>query len=243
MRTALITGASRGIGRGIAESLAHEGFGLTVTSRSADELADVSRSLMDAGAARVLHSPANLADRDALPALVSQHRDAFGGMDALILSGGVGTASPLADTDMTRADKTVEVNFMSALSLIKAALPSLRLAASESPYGARVIILASITGVYAEPNLAVYGATKAALLSITESLNAEESSRGVMATAIAPGYVATDMSAWTADRIAPTEMIQVSDVVSVVNMLLSLGQTTSIPRLVMSRSGSSGYEA
>ena len=74
-------------------------------------------------------------------------------------------------------------------------------ATADRKRGARVIALASITGVYAEPGLAVYGASKAALISLMETLNAEESANGVMATAIAPAYVATDMSAWTADTI------------------------------------------
>jgi 3-oxoacyl-[acyl-carrier protein] reductase len=165
-------------------------------------------------------------------------------MDALVLSGGVGTAGPIATMHARRADKTLEVNFTSALTLIQHALPLLRMAAHADPgHGARVIVLASITGIYAEPGLAAYGASKAALISLADTLNAEESGNGVMATAIAPGYVDTDMSAWTTDTIPAATMIPVEDVVVVVRMLLSLGRTTCIPRIILSRAGTGGYNA
>jgi 3-oxoacyl-[acyl-carrier protein] reductase len=76
-----------------------------------------------------------------------------------------------------------------------------------------------------------------------ESLNAEESGNGVSATAIAPGFVETDISAWTTDTIPADQMINVSDVVDVVDMLLRLSRNVFISRIVMARAGSSGYEA
>ncbi|WP_432989932.1 SDR family NAD(P)-dependent oxidoreductase [Dactylosporangium sp. CA-233914] len=243
MRSALVTGASRGIGHGIALQLARDGFGLTVTSRSRADLAKAAEELVAAGAPEVTHIAADLADRESLLAVADLHRECFGSMDALVLSGGVGTAGALHSIDLRRADKTVAVNFMSAVTLVRAALPALRAAGAASPHGARVIVLSSITGAYAEPGLAVYGATKAALLSLAESLSAEEGHNGVLATAVAPAYVATDMSAWAADRIDPSAMIPVSDVVAVVRMLLQLGRNTSIPRIVLARSGTSGYQA
>jgi len=103
--------------------------------------------------------------------------------------------------------------------------------------------LASITGAYAERGLGVYAASKAALLNLVETLNVEESPHGVTATALAPGYVDTDMTAWVADRVSPDSMIPVSDITQVVDMLLCLSPRTVINRIVLSRSGSSGYSA
>src|SRR5690606_12038575 len=103
--------------------------------------------------------------------------------------------------------------------------------------------MSSITGVFAEPGLAAYGATKAALISLAETLNAEESGGGVMATAIDPAYVNTDMSAWTTDTVPAEQMLDVADVVAVVRMLLELGRSASVTRIVLSRSGTSGYRA
>ena len=103
--------------------------------------------------------------------------------------------------------------------------------------------LASITGVYAESNLAVYGATKAALISLTESLNLEEAVNGVTATAIAPGYVDTDMAAWVHDSIAPDAMIGVNDIVELVDALLQLSANAVVGQLIVSRAGTDGRRA
>lgn len=143
-----------------------------------------------------------------------------------------------------RVDETFAVNVKSTIAIVQCALPLLRDAAVTDPrHGARVIALASITGAYAEPGLAAYGGSKAALISLMETLNAEEPGNGVMAAAIAPAYVDTDMSAWTTGVISAESMIQIDDVVAVACMLLELGHTASIPRIVISRSGANGYGA
>ncbi|MGD9958092.1 SDR family NAD(P)-dependent oxidoreductase [Nocardioides sp.] len=244
MRTALVTGASRGIGRGIAFELARQGFGLTVTSRRDEDLGRLAAELTVAGAPRVVRVAADLSDRTSPAAIVEHHRQAFGAMDCLILSGGVGTGGPLEELPAARVDKTIAVNLTSAITLVQAGLPLLRAAAvARREHGARVIALSSISGVHAEPGLAVYGASKAALISLMEALNAEESGNGVMATAVAPAYVATDMSAWVTDALPVEAMIPVDDVVAVVRMLLGLGATTSLTKIVLSRSGTTGLSA
>jgi short-subunit dehydrogenase len=234
MRTALVSGASRGIGLAVARDLAAQGYGLTITARDAAALEKRATELTVAGAPEVVPCAADLADSAALPGVVARHEAAFGAMDALVLSGGVGSAGPLA------------VNLVSAVVLVQAALPLLRRAAAAPPgerTGARVILFSSITGVYAEPGLAVYGASKAGLVSLAETLNAEESGNGVLVTAIAPGYVDTAMSDWTKDTIPAESMIQVEDIVRIVRTLLELGRTASIPRIVVARSTAQGYGA
>ncbi|MDF2472217.1 MAG: oxidoreductase [Rhodococcus erythropolis] len=165
-------------------------------------------------------------------------------MRALVLNAGVGTSGRVADYPMRRFDKTVAVNLRTPFALLQASLPLLRTAAdADLAGGAKVIALASMAGVYAESGLAVYGATKAALISMVEALNAEESGNGVSATAIAPGYVDTDMSAWTHDRITPETMIKVDDIVELVDGLLKLSSRAVVPKVVMTRAGTNGYSA
>jgi short-subunit dehydrogenase len=165
-------------------------------------------------------------------------------MSMLVLAAGVGTASGVEDATIRRTEKTFRVNYFARLRLIQLCLPQLREVALRRPkVGSRIVGLSSITGQFPEPKLAVYGSSKAALMSLLETVNAEESGRGVMATAIAPAYVATDMSAWVSDKIPIETMIPASDIATLVRMIARLDKRTSIPRLVVSRSGTASHEA
>ncbi|MEV6217963.1 SDR family oxidoreductase [Nocardia sp. NPDC051833] len=243
-KSALITGASRGIGLGIANRLAQQGYSLTITARDADRLTAVAADLRALGAPEVVAVAADMADEDGIARLLAEHADRYATLSALILNAGVGTAGALADSSMKRFDKTVAVNVRAPLQLVQGALPMLRAAAAADPaHGAKVVALSSITGVYAEAGLAVYGAAKAAMISLLATLNAEESGNGVTATAIAPAYVDTDMSAWIHDRIPPERMLAVNDVVEMVDSLLRLSARAVVPTIVMSRAGTDGYRA
>jgi len=237
-RSALVTGASRGIGLGIASSLARQGYGLTITARDATVLESVAADLLALGAPRVRPVAADLADREAPEQIVHQHAAEFGSMDALVLNAGVGTAGPIGDYPMKRFDKTVDVNLRAPFALLQRALPLLRAGARAHPdRGSKVIALSSLTGVYAEAGLAAYGATKAAMLSLVETLNAEESAQGVSGTALAPGYVETDMSAWIQDKIPANTMIRVDDIIELVDGVLRLSSRAVVSTIVITRAG------
>ncbi|MBJ8348301.1 SDR family oxidoreductase [Antrihabitans sp. YC2-6] len=242
-KSALVTGASRGIGLGVAKRLAHMGYSLTVTARDPERLETVAQDLAADGTA-VRAIAGDLSDPEHLVRLTEEHEKRHGSMTALILNAGVGTAGNIADFPLRRFDKTFAVNVRAPFQLLQQSLPLLRAGATENPdRGAKVVSLASITGVYAERGLAVYGATKAALISLTQTLNAEESGRGISATTIAPGYVDTDMSKWTQDTIPPNEMLEVNDIVEMVAAILQLSSRAVIPNIVMTRAGTDGYGA
>ena len=175
---------------------------------------------------------------------MAAHEAAFGTMHALVLNAGVGTAGTIGEFSQRRFDKTVAVNLAAPFALVQQALPLLRKAAAADPArGAKVVALSSITGVYAERNLAAYGATKAALISLMATLSAEESGNGVSATAIAPAYVDTDMSAWIKDTIPAESMIATNDIVELVDALLRMSARAVVPSIVVSRAGASPYGA
>ena len=244
MTSALVTGASRGIGLGIATRLAERGYSLTISARGAERLESVADRLREAGAEEVRAVAADLADPEATARVVETHRETFGSMKALILNAGVGTAGPIAEFPARRFDKTVAVNLNAPFALIQAALPLLRAEAENDPArGSKIVALSSITGVYAEAGLAAYGATKAALISLVETLNAEESGNGISASALAPAYVDTDMSDWIKDKIPAESMIEVNDVVEIVDALLKLSSRAVVPKLVLSRAGAGLYTA
>lgn len=241
-RTALVTGASRGIGLGIAVSLAERGYALTVTSRSSGALEDVAEQLRAAGSPSVLAVPADVADEDAMAELARRHEDEHGALSALVLAAGVGSAGEIAGYPLKRWDKQFAVNVRSAFVLVNRLLPLMRQTAAARPGGvSRVIALASIEAIYPEPGLGAYGASKAALVSLCSSVNTEESGRGVAATAVSPGYVDTDMSTWVHGEVPPEAMIPVADVVGVVDAVLHLSARTVLPHVVMTRAGTTGY--
>jgi NAD(P)-dependent dehydrogenase (short-subunit alcohol dehydrogenase family) len=241
---ALVTGASRGIGHGIALRLASRGHALTVAARDQERLASVADELRAAGAPDVQPVAGDIADEGYLAELVAAHADRFGKADALVLNAGVGSAGPLADFHPRRFDKQVTVNLRAPFVLLQHAMPLLRKAAAANPQrGAKVLALTSITGVHAEPDLAVYGATKAALTSLIRSVNREEARHGVCATAISPAYVDTDMATYVHDRIPAAEMITVDDVVEVVDACLRLSARAMVAEVVIARSSTDGHRA
>lgn len=242
--SALVTGASRGIGHGIALALAARGWSLTLVARDRDRLEAAAVQARGAGSPTVRAVAADLADSAAASVVLASHTGDFGSMDAMVLAAGVGSAARIAGYPVTRYEKQFALNTRAPFLLISEGMPLLRAAAAARPArGAKVVALASMGGVYAEPGLSVYGASKAALLALCRGLNAEESVNGVTATAIAPGYVDTDMSAWVHDSVPAEAMIPVEDVVTTVLALLDLSPRTVVNELVISRAGTSGYSA
>lgn len=236
---ALVSGASRGIGLGIATHLAEQGWSLTLTARNADALDKVAGALRDRGAVSVQVHAGDMAHDDTIDSAVRAHESAYGYMNALVIAAGVGSAGPLAGYPMRRYDKQFTVNVRAPFALISQALPLLRAGALALPdRGGRIVALSSIEGVYPEERLSAYSSSKAALIALTQSVNAEEAAHGVSATAISPGYVATDMSAWVTDRIPHDQMIVIDDIVKAVDLVLSVSSNAVLPHIVIARRGS-----
>lgn len=242
-RTALVTGGSRGIGYGIAEHLAATNWSLTLVARRGQQLAQAQARLQTHGA-RVNVVALDLAEQGAAAQAVESHNQAFGSLTALIMAAGVGSSGPIAGYPMTRFDKQFAVNIRAPYELVGNALPFLRSTAQADPtFGAKVIAISSIEGIYPEAGLSAYAASKAALLSLIRSVNREEAQNAISATAVSPAFVDTEMSAWTAKTIAPTTMITVADVVKVVRLTLDLSVNAVIPHIVINRTDGGAYEA
>ena len=235
-RAALVTGATRGIGAAIADLLAAGGWDLTLSARSEVALAAAADRLQTADGGQVTVAAANLAVEADVTRLAEVHAGAYGRTDALVLNAGMGTIGPMATFPLRRLDTLMQVNVRSALQLMQLSLPAL--GAARDVWGsARVVAVSSLTGVASEPLNAAYGASKAALTSLCQTFNTEHSARGLSATAVCPGYVATDMTAGLADKVALEDMIDAADVAEVVLCMTRLGPRTVVPMVPMSRPG------
>lgn len=224
-RAALVTGGSSGIGLAIARMLRDEGFELTLASRRPEK---VEAAAAELGAAAVA---ADVANEEACERLVAEHRERFGRLDMLVNSAGIGIAGRVEDLSAKQFDLQVGVNLRGLFLVTKAAIPLLR-----ESHG-WIVNLASIAGTLPTPGLATYGATKAAVISLTRSLNEELDADGVRAVAICPGFVDTPMAQWSG--LAGEEMIQPEDCAEVVRMLLRLSPHARVPQVVIERMGSS----
>ncbi len=223
-RAALVTGGSSGIGLAIARMLRDEGFELTLVSRRPERVEAAAAELGTAAVA------ANVADADDCDRAVAEHRERFGRLDVLVNSAGIGIGGRVEDLPAKSLDLQLGVNLRGLFLVTQAAIPLLR----ES--GGWIVNLASIAGTVPTPGLATYGATKAAVIALTRSLNEELAADGVRAVALCPGFVDTPMAQWSG--IEPDAMIQPEDCAEVVRMCLRLSPTARIPQVVIERMGS-----
>jgi NAD(P)-dependent dehydrogenase (short-subunit alcohol dehydrogenase family) len=223
-RAALITGGSSGIGLAIGRMLREEGYELTLASRRPERVQAAAEEL---GAIAVAADVGNAEDCERV---VAEHHERFDRLDVLVNSAGIGIAGVVEDLPAKHFDLQVGVNLRGLFLVTQAAIPLLR-----KSHG-WIVNLASIAGTLPTPGLATYGATKAAVISLTRSLNEELDADGVRAVAICPGFVDTPMAKWSG--IAGDEMIQPEDCAEVVRMLLRLSPHARVPQVVIERAGS-----
>ena len=189
-RAAVVTGASRGIGRAIATALAAEGCHVMLVSRRAEALDEVAAAVRAAHPDVAVHAyPAHVGDPDAAAGCAAAAVEAFGGVDVLVNNAGTNPYfGPMVDLDVPRAEKTVQVNQLSVVLWTQAVWR-----ASMRERGGSIVNLASVGGLGTEPGIGYYNATKAAVIHLTRQFAAELAPR-VRVNAIAPGIVRTRLA-------------------------------------------------
>jgi short-subunit dehydrogenase len=192
---ALITGASRGIGRSLAVALAGRGATLGLAARSTDELHELARALP--GEHHVLRC--DVADEDSVREAVAAFVAATGGLDLVIANAGLTHYGPFRDQTMDQLRQMTDVNWYGTLFTVHAALPTLLQQAPARP--GHVVIMSSGAGLRSFPSAAVYGATKAAQRMFGEALRHELGGTGVGLTVVYPGEIATSLHHHEQDRM------------------------------------------
>ena len=186
-QVAIITGASRGIGRAIAEAYAAEGANLCLIATHADRLAEVAASLR-LGSDRLLTIGVDVRDRAASFQAVAQTQQHFGRVDVLVNNAGVYRARAFLDyTDEDFRDM-LDVNLMGVLHFMQAVLPGMQM----RRHG-RIVNIASTAGKWGSRNQSAYNTSKHAVVGLTRCVALEASPFAVTVNAICPGFVQTDM--------------------------------------------------
>ena len=188
MKVALVTGASRGIGRAIALSLASDGLAVAVHyDKSADAAQKVVSEITESGG-RAIAFQGNLASPDVPADLVARVKSQLGSIDILVNNAAVMTDSSIAEMSDEMWDETIAVNLSAVFKLTRACIPAM----VENKWG-RIISISSQVAQTGSANHAHYSATKASLLGFTYSAAKELGASGITANVVLPGRIETDM--------------------------------------------------
>jgi NAD(P)-dependent dehydrogenase (short-subunit alcohol dehydrogenase family) len=201
-KTAIITGASKGIGEAIAHALAEAGANVVVSSRKQEAVDAVASEIGSAA----LAVAANAGEADQLKALVDQTVAAFGGVDIIVNNAAANPVfGPVEQTKAWAYDKIMDVNVKGPFELCKLALPSMK-----ERGGGAILNISSVGGLSPEHQLGIYSVSKAALISLTKVMAREWGQYGIRANAICPGLIKTKFSQalWSNEKILKYTLAQ-----------------------------------
>ena len=184
-QTVWITGASSGIGRGLALAMAKEGASVIASGRNADALDEVVAQCPGS-----LALPFDTTDMDALPAIVARAEAHSGGIDMLVNNAGVAQQSFVHDTDPAVYRQLMDVNFFAPVRLTQLVLPAMR-----ARRAGRIAFVTSLSGRFGSPTASGYCGAKFALTGFAEALRSEVAHEGISVVTIVPGFVRTAIAA------------------------------------------------
>ena len=188
-QVALVTGASQGLGRAIAEALAAAGASVALVARNVGKLAEVAAGIRAAGGT-AMELPCDVSKGEAVAAVVEQVVEKLGRIDILVNNAGVTRDTLLPRMSDEEWDEVLTTNLRGPFLFMRAASRPMM----QQRYG-RIINVASVSGLIGNPGQANYSASKAGLVGLTRTVSKELAGRKVTVNAVAPGFIASDMTA------------------------------------------------
>jgi 3-oxoacyl-[acyl-carrier protein] reductase len=234
-KIALITGASRGIGRSISIALADASAHVVLAARNKNLLDDVSHFILsNGGKATVV--PTDISSKDDVRTLFQKVRDQWGKLDILVNNAGIGIFGKLADFAVADFNRLIDVNLRGTYFCCQEAVGLM------IPRGEGYIInISSMQGIKAYPTQSAYAATKHAIMGFTKSLAAEVQEYGIRVSVILPGGDDTDLIREARPDLNQSVLIYPEDVAKTVLYLLSLSNRAMVDQIVVRRSAASPF--
>ncbi|TLW67791.1 3-oxoacyl-[acyl-carrier-protein] reductase [Staphylococcus aureus] len=218
-KSALVTGASRGIGRSIALQLAEEGYNVAVNYAGSKEKAEAVVEEIKAKGVDSFAIQANVADADEVKAMIKEVVSQFGSLDVLVNNAGITRDNLLMRMKEQEWDNVIDTNLKGVFNCIQKATPQMLRQRSGA-----IINLSSVVGAVGNPGQANYVATKAGVIGLTKSAARELASRGITVNAVAPGFIVSDMTDALSDELKEQMLTQIP--------LARFGQDTDIANTV-----------
>lgn len=203
-KNALVTGASRGIGRSIAIQLAEEGYNVTVNYAGNQDKAEAVVSEIKEKGVESFAIQANVANGDEVKAMIKEVVSQFGSIDVLVNNAGITRDNLLMRMKEQEWDDVIDTNLKGVFNCIQKVTPQMLRQRSGS-----IINLSSVVGAVGNPGQANYVATKAGVVGLTKSAARELASRGITVNAVAPGFIVSDMTDALSDELKEQMLDQI----------------------------------
>lgn len=225
IKVAIVTGASRGIGKAVALGLAREGFSLALAARSAEALEETKREAREVSSKdqQIECYALDVTNQDSIIGMVADVVSRFGRIDLLLNNAGIfhkGTA----ELSCEEFCEMLDVNLTGSFRMLHEIVPVMRKQKSGT-----ILNIASRSGKQAKARTGGYAASKFGLVGLNEALYRDLTADGIRVCAICPGWVDTDMA--STSGLDPSEMIQTEDIVKTINWLLSLSPSACVPEV------------
>jgi len=188
-KSIFLTGASSGLGEGMARAFARRGHTLVLTARRTDRLEALAAELRAGGAPNVLVRHLDVTDLPSVPRVLGEAADVLGGLDIVIANSGIAGATPVGKGAFDAARRVIETNVLGAMATIDAAVELFYRQGR-----GHVVGITSVAAVRGLPNQGAYSASKSAISRYLEAVRAEVSSTPIRVTDLAPGFIDTDLN-------------------------------------------------